>query len=198
VQEEPFSIETMAVRATFHRAATTGRTLAAVAAAFAGALLLTPGTASAQSAELPETLGTYRDWIAFKYMEDGSPVCFAVTEPSDSKLSRAGASRGDVFFLVTNFTGKDRTNEPSVDVGYPLKDGSTVEVEVGGKEFDMMVEGQNAWLQDPAREPDLIKAMKAGTRMTVRGTSARGTRSTDTFSLLGVTDAIEKIDSECQ
>jgi hypothetical protein len=53
-------------------------------------------------------------------------------------------------------------------------------------------------MQNAAEESRLIGAMKAGSDMIVSGTSRRGTVTTDTYSLAGVTAALKKIDAECQ
>jgi hypothetical protein len=39
--------------------------------------------------------------------------------------------------------------------------------------------------------------MRAGSTMVVKGTSARGTRTTDTYSLKGVSAALDAIDKAC-
>ena len=43
----------------------------------------------------------------------------------------------------------------------------------------------------------LVDALKAGSQLTVRGTSQRGTDTTDTYSLSGVTAAMAEIDKAC-
>ncbi|MFO1113388.1 MAG: invasion associated locus B family protein [Rhodospirillales bacterium] len=43
----------------------------------------------------------------------------------------------------------------------------------------------------------IVAAMKAGQKMTVRGTSARGTITTDTYSLSGFSAALAAIDKAC-
>ena len=42
-----------------------------------------------------------------------------------------------------------------------------------------------------------MAALKAGTTLVVRGTSQRGTNTTDTYSLRGVTAAMTEIDKAC-
>jgi hypothetical protein len=39
--------------------------------------------------------------------------------------------------------------------------------------------------------------MKAGSAMKVQGRSARGTNTTDNYSLSGISDALERIAKEC-
>ena len=56
---------------------------------------------------------------------------------------------------------------------------------------------ETSWAM-PDQEAALIEAMKAGTRMTVSSISSRGTEVSDTYSLSGITAAIDAINKECQ
>lgn len=165
--------------------------LTVTAAAVLG-LIASPAVA----ATAPQSLGTFSDWNAFTYEEEGGKVCFIISEPKRSKLSRR-ASRGDVFFMVTHWAGKKRFGEPSVIVGYPLRKGYEPTIRIGSDKFSMKSSKDAAWIEDEADERRLINAMRNGSAMTVTGMSGRGTRSEDRFSLSGVTDALKKIDSAC-
>ena len=44
----------------------------------------------------------------------------------------------------------------------------------------------------------MIDAMRKGSSLTVRGTSARGTEITDTYSLLGFSKAYQAIGAACK
>ena len=46
--------------------------------------------------------------------------------------------------------------------------------------------------------PKVVRAMKAGSSMVVVGRSGRGTRTTDKYSLAGVSAAMKKIDETCR
>ncbi|MFO1120388.1 MAG: invasion associated locus B family protein [Rhodospirillales bacterium] len=50
---------------------------------------------------------------------------------------------------------------------------------------------------DAAVDRAIVAAMKAGKAMIVRGTSARGTLTTDTYSLSGFSAALAAIDKAC-
>ncbi|MEM0907210.1 MAG: invasion associated locus B family protein [Pseudomonadota bacterium] len=71
-------------------------------------------------------------------------------------------------------------------------------VDVDGKTFNLFTKDDGAWVEAPADEQSLVAAMKAGRSMTVKGRSARGTATTYTFSLSGVTAGTNRIASECQ
>jgi hypothetical protein len=54
-----------------------------------------------------------------------------------------------------------------------------------------------AWLASMDDEPAFVEALKAGATLVVHGTSTRGTETTDTYSLAGVTAAMGAIDKAC-
>ena len=55
-----------------------------------------------------------------------------------------------------------------------------------------------AWLKDTSDEDRMATAMRRGSSMTIKGTSQRGTLTTDRYSLSGVTAALNKIDETCR
>ena len=153
------------------------------------ALVTTP--AIAQEVKL---LQKYNDWAA--YMSEGSPkVCFAVSQPRDS--SPKNVRRGPIYFYVSHYPSDKITGEISVKMGYPLEAGSKVTVTIGNDKFELFTKDEGAFLEKPEDEAKLIGALKAGSSMSVQGRSARGTNTTDTYSLSGTTDAIDRITKEC-
>jgi hypothetical protein len=62
----------------------------------------------------------------------------------------------------------------------------------------MYTKDQGAWVDNPAEETRFINAMKGGSTMVITGTSRRGTVTTDTYSLKGISAALKRIDGECQ
>ena len=63
--------------------------------------------------------------------------------------------------------------------------------------FVLFTDRETAWSRDAKSDTALVKAMMRGRRMRVRGTSARGTVTTDTYSLLGFTKAYRAIGKAC-
>ena len=54
-----------------------------------------------------------------------------------------------------------------------------------------------AWAKDADDRQALVDAMRKGTSLVVQGTSARGTETTDTYSLMGFSKAYEAIGAAC-
>ena len=87
--------------------------------------------------------------------------------------------------------------EVSVSTGYTYKEGKDAEAEIEGKKFKLFTRGENAWAYDAAEDKAMVAAMKAGKQLIVRGTSSRGTATTDTYSLSGFSAALAAIDKAC-
>lgn len=162
----------------------------------ATALVLLAGTASGALAQSPTLISQQKDWAAYSYAGSKGKVCYALSKPK--KLEPADRNHGDVFFFVSTRPGEGVSNEPSLIVGYPFSDGSKVNVDIDGKAFSMFTKGDGAWVENAAEENNLIAAMKAGSNMSVSGTSSRGTSTSYTFSLSGVTAAIDLASKACR
>jgi len=175
--------------------------------AFAMVLAAAPVTAQqpAKRAESgtspgPRALGTFDAWTAVEMTERGSKICYILSRPTKSEP--ANVRRGDVLLMVTHRPAANRRDEVSFQAGYNYKAGSDVAVEVDKtKKFEFFtrpdVDDDGAWTRDAATDKALIEAMRAGTTLTVKGTSARGTQTTDTFSLIGFSKAYAEIGKAC-
>lgn len=162
-------------------------------AAFA-ILVVTTGFASAQTST---RVATMQDWSVYSYSGPDGRVCYAASQPT--QMLPAGVNRDPSFFMVANWPNRNAANETNIIMGYPLEANSTVTVTINtGESFTFFTGQDAAWLRDIAQEGQLIAAMRAGLSMTVRGRSARGTDTTDTYSLRGVTAAIERAATECR
>jgi hypothetical protein len=159
----------------------------------AGAALLVASPAQAQE---PKPLGEFQDWAAYTYESDSGPVCYIVSQPTDWEPKNV--NRGPIFFLITHRPSERVRNEVNTIIGYPFKEDSTATVTVGDKSFELFTSGDGAWADTADRDRQIVEAMKAGTTMRLEGVSWRGTETLDRYSLLGVTDAMNKIDAECK
>ena len=150
------------------------------------------GVAFAQQAE---SLGTFNYWTAWKSTDANGVICYISSQPQDAQPTNV--NRDPIHFLVIQRKGLGTKNEVQTLVGYPLKAGSTPSVSVDGKVYSMIVEGSAAWLASTGDEAAFVDGMKRGAQMVVKATSQRGTDTTDTYSLSGVTAAIGAADNAC-
>ncbi len=163
-----------------------------------GVLAASTSYAAAQAA--PTSIGAFKAWNAYVSADGDSKTCFAASQPTASKYTRTVSNRGDTFFMITTIPSKSINNEASTIIGFPFKAGSDVTANVDGTDFKMFFNdaaGETAWAV-PDQEPTLIEAMKKGTKLTVTSTSGRGTGVTDSYSLSGVTAALDAVTKECQ
>ncbi|WP_176084859.1 invasion associated locus B family protein [Martelella sp. HB161492] len=146
---------------------------------------------SAASAQTPTPMQKFDAWVAYSYQSDAGKVCYVLSVPA--KKEPANVDHGDNFFVVTKYPGQNVSLEPQAMMGFDLKPGSKIDVVVDGNSFPMYFKGKGGWLENAAQEPALVNAMKGGRSMEVRATSARGTNTVHTYSLIGITAALNKI-----
>ncbi len=160
-----------------------------------GLVLVALAVAHAASAQTPKSIGSFRDWNAYTYTENGRKVCYIASAPLDSEPKNV--RRGDIFFLVTHRPKDEASDEVNLYMGYPLKEETAVRVEIEGQRFELDILDENAWTKSLDQDIKLVAAMIKGNEMVVRGTSRRGTRTVDRYSLLGFTAAHKAIDKAC-
>jgi hypothetical protein len=159
------------------------------AACVVAALVSTP--AWAQDVTLLEK---FKDWSA--YASTGSPkVCFAVSKPTSS--TPKNVKRGPIFFYISQWPADKVVNEISVKMGYPFSEGAKATLTIGSAKFDLFTKDEGAFVDKPETEAKIIEAMKTGNTMKIDGKSARGTATTDTYSLNGLSDALDRAAKEC-
>ncbi len=150
---------------------------------------------AAAAAQSPTRIKQFDAWGAYSYNSGNSKVCYVLSVPTAKQP--ANVDHGDIFFLVSQRPGQNISYEPQAMMGYPLKEGSKVEVDVDGRKFSLFTRGNSAWVENAAEEPQLVAAMRAGSAMTVKAVSRRGTNTSYSYSLKGVTAALSQIQS-CQ
>jgi len=168
---------------------------AAVAREAKGKPAATPAAASG-GAE-PTLIGQFGSWGAYTAAPGGKKVCFALAKPSSSKTTPPNRPRDPAYAFISTRPSEKVVNEVSVMVGYPLKPGSESAIEVAGSSFAMYTQGDGIWIKNAAEEDRLVEAMRRGAEITVKGVSAKGTASTDVFSLKGLAQALDKVAQAC-
>lgn len=161
---------------------------------FVATASLTAFGASAQ-AQTPSLIGNYGDWSAYSFMEDGQKVCYMVSQPK--KAEGNYSQRGDIFALVTHRPAENTKNVFSYITGYTYKDGSDVTVTLDGDNYTLFTQKDMAWTPNQDSDNRLAESIRKGSNMVVKGTSSRGTLTTDTFSLKGSGNAHDAINKEC-
>ncbi|MGY4499574.1 invasion protein IalB [Bradyrhizobium sp. GM24.11] len=156
-----------------------------------------PPTAVAGGAE-PTLIGQFGTWGAYSATPNGKKVCFALAKPSSSKTNPPNRPRDPAYAFVSTRPAEKVNNEVSVMIGYALKPGSESSVEVGGAAFAMYTQGDGLWIKNAAEEERMVEAMRKSADLVVKGVSAKGTETTDTFSLKGLAQALDRISQDCR
>ena len=140
-------------------------------------------------------IGSFKTWSAHLLVEQKDKVCYlhAVPEKSSGDYDK----RGDTYLQVTHRTSSKVKNEVSVTAGYVYKKDSSVTLAIDGRKFDLFTNADTAWAEDKKTDNALVAAMRAGREMVVKGTSSRGTLTTDNYSLSGFTAAHSAINKAC-
>jgi hypothetical protein len=154
-------------------------------------------TAAAGGAE-PSLIGQFGTWGAYSAMPNGKKVCFALAKPSSSKTNPPNRPRDPAYAFVSTRPAERVVNEVSIMIGYALKPGSESSLEVGGASYAMYTQGDGLWIKNAAEEERMVDAMRKSADATVKGVSAKGTETTDTFSLKGLSQALDKLAQDCR
>ena len=155
-------------------------------------LLLTIIEAKAQSRE---TLVRSKDWFGFKYTEGDSYSCYMTTEP----IAKQGKhnNRGYVNAYVTHRPLYGEYDEVSFHMGHPIKKNSANLV-INSNDYSLVTAKNWAFSQNKKTDKDIIAAMKRGSKMVVFSTSNLGSRTKDTYSLMGFTKVYNGLKNACK
>lgn len=160
----------------------------------AAVLSLAASGASAQYN--PQLIGEYRDWAAWVNGAEGSKVCFIASKPKST--APKGVNRGEIYFYVTHRPSRGIKSEVAVRIGYPFSKDNEGIIKIGSREFALRFDGDRGWPTPASEDNRVVTAMKAGSKMTVRGVSSRGTKTSDSYSLLGFTAAFNAMSKACK
>ena len=157
------------------------------------ALILSSTAVFAQGAN-QQLLGQFNDWSAYSASTDKGKLCFVISQPK--KRAPETLKRDPAYMFITHRPADKVRNEISVQVGFPMKDGSTADVTIAGQPFALMTQNERAWSngQDDSK---IVDAMRRGADVIIKSTSGRGNVTTDTYSLKGISAALDKISKEC-
>ncbi|MEM9421366.1 MAG: hypothetical protein AAF986_02475 [Pseudomonadota bacterium] len=144
----------------------------------------------------PEAVGTFRDWIVYKMDVEGDTICYAVTEPEEKEPS--SVNHGNVFFMVSTWKSGVAKAQPSFMSGYPLRERPEPLVRIGADKWDMFSSGVEGFVDDDRQEQRLVAAMRRGSEMRLSAMSERGTATEYTFSLYGISNALDRAEKACR
>jgi invasion protein IalB len=198
--------------------------LAVTAASVAGALA--PASAAAtkvvkkDDASKPAMVATFGDWNVFVAEAGKGRICYTLAQPKTREP--ASLKRDPGYAFISDRPGEGVRNEVSFIMGFDIAAGEdTTETKPTAKPapkyeakpktpaapapvalvdettFEMLPKGGNLWVKNAAREGALIAEMRKGTKLVIKAASLRGHESTDTYSLAGLAQAMDRLQKEC-
>ncbi|PPR55957.1 MAG: hypothetical protein CFH13_00887 [Alphaproteobacteria bacterium MarineAlpha5_Bin3] len=144
-------------------------------------LILTFATSSYANVEMGK-------WNFIKEVD----YCFIGSAPVETDLPES-KQRGITYILVYRIN-KSKDAIVQIAAGYPYKKDQNVDVTIGNVQFDFYSDDDTAWSNDDNK---VIFAMKKGIKLTVKGESSRGTKTTDIYTLKGFTAAYNQLFNDC-
>ena len=154
--------------------------------------------AAASPTDQAVLLGQFGDWGAYRASPGGKKICFALSKPTSANTEPAGRNRDAPYAFVSTRPSEKVKNEVSVIVGYSQKPGHDATATVGPATYAMYTQNDGAWVKNAAEEAQMVDAMRKGADLVVKSESGRGTKTTDTYSLKGIAQALDRVAEECK
>jgi hypothetical protein len=143
----------------------------------------------------PVPVTTSGDWGVFTTQGGKSKTCYVLAKPS--ARAPAALKRDPAYVFISTRPAENVRNEVSIIMGFAMKAGSDARADIGGVTFELAPQGSNAWLRNLAEQDRFLDALRKGSKMTVRAASAKGNVTTDTYSLSGLSGALDRLGKEC-
>ncbi len=172
------------------------------------------------AAAKPALVGTYGDWSVYQSLSGKTRICYALASPKTRDPDDLKRDAGYAF--ISERPGEHVRNEVSFVMGFDLggapdaskdtkdkkkpdpKDKKAKAEEpvspsalVGDATFELLPKGSDLWVKNPAQESQLIDEMRKGAQLKIRASSKKGNPTTDTYSLTGFKQAIERAMKDC-
>jgi invasion protein IalB len=194
----------------------------ALTSAMAAATTTKP--AKKDDAAKPALVAKFGDWAVFVGQAGKGRICYTLAQPKTREP--AGLNRDPGYAFISDRPEEGVRNEVSFIMGFDVASGAdSAEAKSGAKPgekpapklesklktpaapapvasvdeatFEMLPKGGNLWVKNAAKEGALVAEMRKGTKLVITAASLRGHESTDTYSLAGFAQAMERLQKEC-
>jgi invasion protein IalB len=164
----------------------------------------------------PALVGAYGDWKVYHSASGKTKICYLLSEPK--KREPEDAKREQAYAFISERPAEHVRNEISFVMGFdvataadlkekkkskkPKKSEETADatapiVAIGDAEFDLAPKGSDLWIKNPAEESKVIAEMRKGANLVIKAGAKRGGATTDTYSLTGFSQAVDKALKDC-
>lgn len=140
-------------------------------------------------------VNTYGAWSLMTDTADPHLFCFITSEPTASQSG--SADRQSPRAYISAWPKDGIRAEVSFRMGFRIKKNTPGMATVSPAGFRLFGSGDRVYVSDSTRELKLVEAMRKGSTMTVAATPASGATVTDTYSLSGIGQALQKLQQTC-
>ncbi|SFV37631.1 invasion associated locus B family protein [Hyphomicrobium facile] len=162
---------------------------------FLGLVALSPAPGPAFGAEQMTRVTTFGDWVVMADANDPHLFCFVTSEPKTSEPQDTPREAPRAY--ISAWPKDGIRAEVSFLMGFRIKKSAQGTATVSPAGFRLFGASDRAYVTDSTQELKLVEAMRKGNTMTVAISSDRGANVTDTYSLNGIGQALQKLQETC-
>ena len=158
----------------------------------------------------PLLVASFGDWGVYQTQAAKGRVCYTLAQPKDR--APADLKRDAAYAFISDRPGEGVRNEISFIMGFDVANSAdaaappdpkkkTVAKEavamVGDQSFELLAKTTNLWVKNAAKEGQLIDEMRKAGKLQVQAASKKGNVTTDTYSLAGFSQALDRVQKDC-
>lgn len=153
-------------------------------------------SASKTPASGPSLVGSFGDWNAYVGEEGKNKTCYALSQPK--KRLPDGLQRDPAYMFITTQPKLNIRDEVSIIEGFHMHSGADATAAFGTSTFQFVGTQTTLWLKNPAQRAALLAKLRHGHRLVVAAPSLKGHITTDTYSLVGLKEALAQVAKTCR
>lgn len=142
-----------------------------------------------------QDLGVFGKWAAFRDPE--TPRCYAIAKANEPVLESEKYRDYEPYASIGTWPKRGIRNQLHFRLSRQIRQNSRVTLIIGGKSYALRGGGGDAWTSGKKMDAAVLAAMRSATRMTLRGTDARGRLFTNRYDLQGAATAIDAAQVGC-
>jgi D-arabinose 1-dehydrogenase-like Zn-dependent alcohol dehydrogenase len=155
----------------------------------------------------PLLVASFGDWGVYQTQAAKGRVCYTLAQPKDR--APADLKRDAAYAFISDRPNEGVRNEISFIMGFDVANpadlaaakgkaaGKDAMAMVGDQSFELLAKTANLWVKNAAKEGQLIDEMRKGAKLQVMASSKKGHMTTDTYSLSGFSQALDRVQKDC-
>ncbi|MGA2042586.1 MAG: hypothetical protein ABSG83_04360 [Roseiarcus sp.] len=161
------------------------------------------------AAAKPVLVASFGDWGVYQTQAQKGRVCYTLAQPKDR--APADLKRDAAYAFISDRPGEGVRHEVSFIMGFEVANApdeaaasakkkaadTQAMAIVGDQSFELLAKTANLWVKNAAREGQLIDQMRKAAKLQVKAASKKGNVTTDTYSLAGFAQALERVQKDC-